>query len=73
MYQVIDLDTDEQVSVHGRLPPAQKAARRRRSYQINLVDYDRPSGEYEFIRRIEYCEPYDGDDSRAAQGCGEAA
>lgn len=73
MYQVIDLDTDEQVSVHRRLPPAQKAARRRRAYAINLVEYDHPSGEYEFISRIEYCEPYDGDDSRAAQACGEAA
>lgn len=73
MYEVINLDTDEQVSVHEKLARAQQAARRLRAYEINLVHHDRPSGEYDFISRLEICEPYDGDDSRAAQACGEAS
>jgi hypothetical protein len=61
-YEVINLDTDESHGEYDSLEQARGCVRfdRLRAYQIwsgNL--------------RVENCEPYDGDDDRAAQGLGQ--
>lgn len=75
-YQVINLDTDESHGVYDTLSEARGCVRfdRLRAYSIWQGQHEvNEDGDCDFNStvRVECCEPYDGDDDRAAQGTGE--
>lgn len=61
-YKVINLDTDESHGEYSTLEQAHVCVRfdKLRAYSI-----------WHGNVRVEYCEPYEGDDDRAKQGLGE--
>ena len=63
-FTVDDLDTEESYGFYDTLSEARNCVRRKkiRAYWITA-----PDG----WTVVERCEPYDGDDSRAAQGLGQ--
>ena len=69
-YDVINLDTDDCEGTFEDLAQARLHARQLRAYEIWSVI--RRCGSWEMVRRVEFCDPYDGDDARIRQACGEA-
>lgn len=70
-YEVINLDTDETHGVYPTIEEARGCVRfdRLRAYQIWRGEVDE-EGDFVGRVRVENCEPYDGDDERAAQSVG---
>jgi hypothetical protein len=69
-YEVINLDTDEGDGVvYETLADARHVARKLRAYAIWRISLH--CGDWQPEQRVEYCEPYDGDDDRAKQGLGQ--
>lgn len=71
-YEVINLDTGESHGIFDSLSQARGCVSfdKLRAYQIWEGDII-PDGEFEGERRVENCEPYDGDDDRVKQGIGQ--
>lgn len=70
MYQVIHFtpEEDREVGVYFYLWEAQAEARKAPRYAIYLGQWD--GEDFTHGRRVEFCDPYDGDDDRAKQGLG---